>query len=73
MLAFCTSFSLPHPALLGLLSSFGLGWELWNSRERAGQWAVHEVPPEMSGMSPGRAEEFGGSIWKGSGVGQMPW
>lgn len=54
-------FSLPCPALLGLLVCCRLGQEQRNTRVRARQWVVHKVPPVMSGACPSRAE-------KGSGV-----
>lgn len=51
------SFSLPQPALLGLLDGFRLSQEHWNAKVRAREWVVHEMPPEMSGTCPGRAEK----------------
>lgn len=57
LLAPLSPFSLPHPALLGLLAGFELGQEQWNAMAKARQWVVHEVPPEMSGACPGRAEK----------------
>lgn len=61
---------MPCPALLCLLVGFRLGQEEWKARVRAKQWVVHEVPPEMSGMGPGRAEKGSGvSTWVCWGVG----
>lgn len=60
LLALPSPFSLPRPALLGILADFTLGQEHWNARVRTRQWVVHELPPEMSDSCPGRADKGSG-------------